>query len=334
MKNTALNFRLPLSNENLPGARVVRGYEGPFTGVDYRNVKVFSYLKKIPDSPWFMVTKIDKKEIFSALTEQLVLISLIIILLILSIIMMMGFTIRSQRIRVFRELNNSKDKFFSIISHDLKTPFVSIVGFSDLLYEKIRKNDFHDTDKYAAIIQESSYSAMSLLSNLVEWSRIQSGRIKTNIQPVDLCRIIDESVLLLNASATQKSISIVKKIPEKLYILADGVMISTVIRNLVSNSIKFSHENSVIIISVSDGEENILTEIKDFGIGIEKPVLEKLFLTESTVSVPGTRNEVGTALGLIICKEFVSMHNGRIWAESEPGKGSTFTFSIPKKLRE
>ena len=330
-KNTALSFRLPLSNKRLPGSRVVLGYEGEFKGVDYRNVKVFSYLKRIQDSPWFMVTKIDKKEIYSALTEQLVLISLIIILLILSITMILGYTIRSQRVRAFRELNNSKDKFFSIISHDLKAPFVSIVGFSELLNEKIRKSDFQETDKYASIIQESSYSAMNLLSNLIEWSRIQSGRIKTNIQPVDLCRIIDESVILLNAAATHKAIAIVKKIPEKLYILADGVMISTVIRNLISNSIKFSHENSLIIISASDREEDVLTEIKDFGIGIEKPVLEKLFLAESTVSIPGTRNEVGTALGLIICKEFISMHNGRIWAESELGKGSTFTFSIPKK---
>ncbi len=330
LKNTALKLRFSLSNNNLPAVRAAKGFEGPFNGVDYRNVKVLSYLKKIPDSPWYMVTKIDKNEIYTPLNEQLFLISLIIILLIVSIIMMVGYSIRNQRIKIFRELNSNKDKFFSIISHDLKAPFVSIVGYTELLDERIKKKDFNDTGKFTSIILESSYGAMSLLANLIEWSRIQSGRMKPNFQPVDLCRIIEESVLLLHGSSTQKSISIIREMPEKIYIQADTAMISTVVRNLISNSIKFSYENSLIIVSATERENDIMTVIKDFGIGIEKQVLEKLFLAESTLSIPGTRNEAGTALGLIICKEFISMHNGEIWAQSDLGKGSTFSFTIPK----
>lgn len=230
-----------------------------------------------------------------------------------------------------RELNATKDKLFSILSHDLKGPFTSIVGFSELLIENIRKNDFEDIENFATVISESSHNAMNLLTNLIEWSRLQTGRIKFNPTLFDINSIISEVVDLLFASARQKSINITSDIPSRLNIFADIFMINTVLRNLISNAVKFSYPEGKILISALKKESAVMIKISDNGVGMSQEAIEKLFNFESNFSTTGTQNEKGTGLGMIICKEFVTTHKGKIWVESEIGKGTSVIFTLPSK---
>ena len=329
-ENTALKLKISLNNMKLPAAVAVSGYEGSFEGNDYRNIPVISSLTRIPDSPWFMVAKVDKKEIYSPLTEFTILILIIAFLVILSSGAIISFYLRKESEIRLRELNSTKDKFFSIISHDLKSPFTSIIGFSELLIERAQKNDLSGTEKFAAIIYNSSQNAMELLTNLTQWSRLQTGKMEFDPQETDLVSIIDEVTELLNASALHKSLTIMREIPHQVRIRADRAMISTVLRNLISNAIKFSNPGGEIWISSNQLKNEIMLKVMDNGVGIKKEILHKLFHIEAGVSTRGTINEEGTGLGLILCKEFVSRHGGRIWAESEVNKGSKFYFTLPQ----
>jgi signal transduction histidine kinase len=231
--------------------------------------------------------------------------------------------------RRLRELNATKDKFFSIISHDLKGPFTSIIGFSELLIERIADGDFTRAGEFATIVNNSSQRAMDLLTNLAEWARLQTGRMEFNPREIDIIAIVNEVIELLNAAVLHKSVSIIKTLPPQLPILADKAMISTVLRNLISNSIKFSFPGGNIFISAFQKENEVRVEVRDFGVGIKKESIARLFRAGENVSTAGTRNEEGTGLGLILCKEFISKHGGEIWVESEEQMGSTFSFTLP-----
>lgn len=228
-----------------------------------------------------------------------------------------------------RELNATKDKLFSIISHDLKGPFSSIVGFSELLVEKLGKNDLKSVSDYGRIILESSWQAMDLLTNLIEWSRLQTGRMSYNPAPERFVAITESVIRLLNASAFQKSIDIIVEIHPDIKVMADRAMVSTILRNLISNAIKFTKPGGKIIINASEKNNNLHVSVTDTGIGMSRDLAEKLFRFDATVSNPGTHNEKGTGLGMILCKDFISKHDGEIWVESSPGKGSTFFFTLP-----
>ena len=229
------------------------------------------------------------------------------------------------------ELNATKDKFFSIIAHDLKSPFNTIVGFSDLLLEQIRSNEYEEIEKYAEIILQSSYRAMDLLSNLLEWSRAQTGRLQFNPLQTNLYLLIRDAVDLLNETAQQKSITIQIKASKVLLGFADVGMIKSVLRNLLSNAIKFTYNGGVIEIVAEEKQNEIVVFVRDNGIGIRENEISKLFKIDETYSSPGTNSEKGTGLGLILSKGFIEKHAGKIWVESDHGKGSTFYFSIPSK---
>jgi len=229
-----------------------------------------------------------------------------------------------------RELVATKDKFFSIISHDLKNPFNSILGLSNLLVEQIQEKNFDGIEEYAAIIQKSSMQVFDLLVNLLEWSRLQTGRIEFSPEYVEMVSLINEVTELFGDSVRQKSITICKELPRNMLIFADKAMISTILRNLISNAIKFTHPQGQIVISAELKKDKVIIAIQDNGVGIKNERIEKLFRIEETQSTVGTKNEKGTGLGLILCKEFIEKHGGKIWVESEVGKGSTFYFTIPK----
>ncbi|NVN95587.1 MAG: PAS domain S-box protein [Bacteroidetes bacterium] len=229
-----------------------------------------------------------------------------------------------------KELNATKDKFFSIISHDLRSPFNSILGFSEILIDQIKRMDYKGIDEYAKIIQKSSFRALDLVTNLLEWSRLQTGRIDFNPEYFELHALIKETTELLVDSAQQKSINIFSESPRNIPVFADKAMISTVLRNIISNAIKFTNTNGKILISTEQKQNELLVTVSDNGIGIKKEILEKLFRIEETYSTKGTQNEQGTGLGLILCKEFIGKHGGKIWVKSEVGNGSKFIFSIPK----
>jgi len=233
-----------------------------------------------------------------------------------------------------RELNATKDKFFSIIAHDLRNPFNSIIGFSNLLSRQFRENDYEGIAKYAKIIQLSSERALSLIVNLLDWARSQTGSIEFNPEYVEIVALINEVTDLYNDSAQQKSITISRKLPHNAIVFADKFMISTVLRNLISNAVKFTHPGGNIVVSAEQNQNELLVTISDDGVGIKKHNIQKLFRIDESYSTIGTHNEKGTGLGLILCKEFVEKHKGKIWVETDSGghrdgKGSKFCFTIP-----
>lgn len=230
-----------------------------------------------------------------------------------------------------RELNATKDKFFSIIAHDLKNPFNGILGFSDLLLTEARYIDVSEIETYARIINESANQALQLLNNLLQWARAQQGKIAFKPRNILLAEIAN-SVIAISANAIlQKQIKVVNMIPQELIISADADMLKTVMLNLLTNAVKFSQNGGTIVINLANAGDEIQVKVKDNGIGISKENIEKLFRIDSGFTMRGTNNEKGTGLGLILCKEFIERHGGRIWVESEEEKGSTFIFTIPEQ---
>jgi signal transduction histidine kinase/CheY-like chemotaxis protein len=228
-----------------------------------------------------------------------------------------------------RELNDSKDKFFSIIAHDLKSPFNSIISFCGLLVEQVKNKDIEGINEYANIVIKSSNKAMDLLMNLMEWSRSQTGRMEFNPEYFDLVTCINKTIQFYADIAIQKTITIKNILPHQASVFADKEMISTVLRNLISNAIKFTMPGGMIVVSANEKQNEIIFSVSDNGAGISKNSIKKLFQIDQSYSTRGTKGETGTGLGLIICKEFVEKHKGKIWAESEEKIGSTFYFSLP-----
>jgi two-component system, sensor histidine kinase and response regulator len=226
-------------------------------------------------------------------------------------------------------LNLSKDKFFSIIAHDLKNPFSTIIGFSEILKDDIRSGHQEGIEEFATLINTSAVQTFKLLENLLEWAKAQRGKLTFNPELIDLNALLNEEIKTLSEMAKPKNISLGRSIPENIKIVADQNMIKTVIRNLISNAIKFTHRNGKVQVMVVAEKQHIIISVADTGIGMTDDIIAKIFRIDSDLSTPGTDNEKGTGLGLFLCKEFVEKHNGKIWAESESGKGSTFTFTLP-----
>ncbi len=228
-----------------------------------------------------------------------------------------------------RELNSTKDKFFSIIAHDLKSPFQGLIGYSNMLVNEYDDLTNEERKQFINGIYDLSNSTFKLLDNLLEWSRIQKNNKDYFPQPTNLYTESAITLSLLSETARTKNIILDNRIDEEDIVFADRNMLQTVLRNLVSNSIKFSHSNSKIIISSRKVENEIEITIKDFGVGISKENLDNLFRIDTQVSTKGTQNEIGTGLGLILCKEMIELNGGKIWAESEIYKGSRFYFTLP-----
>jgi signal transduction histidine kinase len=226
-------------------------------------------------------------------------------------------------------LINTKDKFFSIIAHDLRSPFNAIIGFSELLTEQIRKKNYENIEEYAVIIQNSSERTMDLLKNLLDWARLQTGKIEFIAVDFLLNDLVTETIALLNDAASQKSIQILNTINQEITIHADRSMIGTIVRNLISNAIKFTNPGGKITISTEENQNEMVFSVKDNGIGISKVDQLRMFRIEENFTVKGTQNEKGTGLGLILCKEFIEKYSGKIWVESEEGVGSIFSFTLP-----
>jgi signal transduction histidine kinase len=204
-----------------------------------------------------------------------------------------------------KHLNATKDKFFSIIGHDLKSPFNAIVGYSNLLVEQVRENDRDGIEEYAEIILKSSQRAMDLLTNLMDWARSQTGRIAFKPENLDICALIGDVVALLSDTARQKGIVLSRKLDPDIFVYADRAMMATVLRNLMSNAIKFTYPGGVIVVSAESNQDNLTVSVADSGIGLSKKRIDQLFRIEESYSTTGTNKETGTGLGLILCKEFV-----------------------------
>jgi signal transduction histidine kinase/Tfp pilus assembly protein PilF len=225
----------------------------------------------------------------------------------------------------------TKDKFFSIIAHDLKNPFNALLSFSEMLHGNIREFTQDEIRAYVEIIQKSTSNLYLLLENLLHWSSTQTGKIDYHPETFTLNSFVHQIIQIMRLSAQKKNISISSEIDPSLEVHADKNLLSTVIRNLIGNAIKFTYENGKIHVLAVQTNGEVKIAVTDDGIGIDPDDLDKLFRIDFNVTNLGTSDEKGTGLGLILCKEFVEKNGGIIWAESKPGEGSSFQFTIPAK---
>ena len=228
-----------------------------------------------------------------------------------------------------RDLNAAKDKLFSIIAHDLKNPFNAILGYSGLLQERATSLDAEKVEYFASIINSSASQTLLLLDNLLDWARMQQGTLRFTPRNLLLYAVSNQVIESIGDSARHKNIRIVNHIPTQTSAFADEGMLTVVIRNLMTNAIKFTNSGGSVEISAAANHDKVQVSVTDTGVGISKESIDKLFKISSSISTPGTNNEKGTGIGLSLCKEFVERHGGKIWVESEVGKGSVFHFTLP-----
>lgn len=227
------------------------------------------------------------------------------------------------------EANLTKDKFFSIIAHDLKNPISAFKGSLEMMSKDFDYFDKSDIKEMIEELYDSSKSMQELLNNLLTWSRAQGGKVKFNPEEINPCFLAENVKSLTKHIAKSKSIEILINC-QFTKMIGDSNLINVILLNLVTNAIKFSNEKSKIFINITQKENSNLIEIKDQGVGMSKDDIDKLFNLATSFSKQGTNKESGTGLGLIVCQEFVNLHNGEIWCESELGKGTSFFIKLPK----
>jgi PAS domain S-box-containing protein len=228
------------------------------------------------------------------------------------------------------ELNATKDKFFSIIAHDLMSPFNTLLGFSSLLNRQSAKNDMEGVAKSAKFMHDAAEKTKDLLKNLLEWSQTQTGRIQFNPEPVYLPNCVNEVLDLFKETSEQKGIEMKIDIPHEGEIVADKYMLSTILRNLVANAIKYTYPGGFLQLTAQETDQEWQFQVRDNGVGMDTALSQQIFKIGAHKSEAGTQKEQGTGLGLILCKEFVEKHGGRIWVDSKPEVGTVFGFNIPK----
>lgn len=229
-----------------------------------------------------------------------------------------------------QQANESKDKFLSIISHDLKNPISAVTGLSELLLDQSLEMADEERNKYVKYIHEGCQSADQLLENLMKWVRSQTGKLEMKPQEFDICRTVNDAINLVNNAAIRKEITITSEVSPKTMVYADQEMMNTCVINLLSNAVKFTHLNGTIRISPEINGEMVNLSITDTGVGMSPENLVKLFRLDMKSGTNGTANEKGTGLGLLLVKEFIEKNHGKVNVSSEVGKGSTFTLTIPK----
>ena len=227
-----------------------------------------------------------------------------------------------------KALNATKDKFFSIIAHDLKNPFNGMLGLSEILLENLQSNNTEHLEDIARQLFLSSKQGYKLLLNLLDWSRIQTGKLEVDLRPVNLRKVLEEAISVAESTVLSKNITLELECPENLMVEADTNILQTVIRNLVSNSLKFTHRAGVVKVRAYV-DDAVVVEVSDNGVGMTPEQVSNLFRVDASVSTPGTAKEQGTGLGLILCKEFLGKLNSDIVVQSEKGVGSTFSFKLP-----
>ena len=235
----------------------------------------------------------------------------------------------SNKNQTLTELNATKDKFFSIIAHDLKSPFNSILGFSKFLSQNY--HDFTENQRIQSVnhIYKSSNQTYKLLENLLDWSRSQSGAMEFKPEMVNIYLSVAETISVASIAAQEKDIRFNINIDKSIDACVDKEMFNTIIRNLLNNAVKYSNREGIVSLQISIQDYNIITIVSDNGIGISKEYTDSIFSITDKQIHNGTENEKGTGIGLLLCKEFAEKHKGTIWVESEFGKGSTFSFTIP-----
>lgn len=222
-----------------------------------------------------------------------------------------------------------KDKFFSIISHDLMNPFNALLGFSKILKDAVKENDQKEIEECSTIVHQSATRISNLLQNLLVWSRMHNGKIQFAPKPTKVEELVSGTMMVLSPIAQNKNIGLNWNVSGDYTAQLDSNMIGSVLQNLVTNAIKFTEKGGKVNVVVRQESGFLNFEVADTGVGMDEKVKNKLFRLDKTSSTRGTEQEIGTGLGLIISKEFIEMHKGQIWVESTPGVGSKFCFAIP-----
>ncbi|HAG16462.1 MAG TPA: hypothetical protein DCG69_08065 [Bacteroidales bacterium] len=230
-------------------------------------------------------------------------------------------------------LISTKDKLFSIIAHDLRSPFNSILGFSNLLMEHIKEYETDQIVQHVAYINKNAKSTLDLLDKLLNWAKNQTGQIQFNPQNLNLNPLIREVIASLEFSARIKNISLEFAPLAEIEVFADSNMLKTIVRNSVQNAIKFTHSQGKVEILTASLPQGVKISVVDNGIGMSKEIVDNLFFIDKTTIAAGTANEKGSGLGLILCKEFIEKHNGKIEIESREGKGSSFSFILSHPIK-
>jgi signal transduction histidine kinase len=227
------------------------------------------------------------------------------------------------------DLQMGLDNIFSVIAHDLRSPFNTILGYCELLSVSIKEGESEKSLKYNKIIQDAASKTLTFLLKLLDWGRLQQGKIEFTPEYFPAGKQVDEILQLFKFQADAKKIGLKSSIEPGLMLYGDLNMIRTIITNLISNAIKFSRPGGKILITVRSIKENTEFTIADNGIGIMPENLAGLFSHNQPFTTIGTGMEQGTGLGLLLCKNFIALHQGKIWAESEYGQGSRFKFTLP-----
>lgn len=227
------------------------------------------------------------------------------------------------------KLNATKSRLFSIIGHDLRGSMNAIIGFSEIMVKKHRNLTDEELSKYSNIINQSASKLYLMMENLLDWSRTQGENIRFSPETIDLHSIVLNVVTLLEINAYSKNIELVSEVPKNFNVYADKILIASILRNLIDNALKFTNKNGRIVITARKKGDSAEVAVHDTGIGMSSEITENLFNDETHNSTEGTGKEKGTGLGLIISRDFVEMHGGKIWATSEKGKGSILSFTLP-----
>jgi signal transduction histidine kinase len=328
LKESELGFSFAIKGYNGQGDDETIWWGNP----DVFDKQPISIVVDLPHGSWILAATpeigwpayIDKNKIIITL---LIMSSSIISLLIWLFSRIMVKIIKSEQ--ELKILNSTKDKVFSIIAHDLRTPFNSILGLADLLNSNYTELNEEERQDYISNIYMASKSAYELLENLLLWSTNQQNKIEILKENINLKKIVNEAIAVYMPGLEQKNITLDIRIPETITVNADKFAIKTIIGNLFNNAIKFTKSEGYIKIDAHHQDKFTEISISDNGVGIPEEDIPKLFRIEDNITTMGTKNEKGTGLGLLICKEFIENHKGEIWVESKLGVGSTFYFTIP-----
>ncbi len=228
-----------------------------------------------------------------------------------------------------QHLLTEKDKFFSIIAHDLKSPMTGLLSLSKMFADDVETLNIKELQNVASMMHKSSERLYALMENLLQWALMQQGVMEFSPRAHSLQELVHAGIDPLRSVSEQKQITLQSRIPDDLVVLADAQMITTVVRNLVSNALKYTESGGSVNITATPDQGMVRISVQDSGMGMDQPTQDRIFSLDRKASRPGTQRETGTGLGLVLCKQFIEQHGGKIWVESELGKGTTVFFTLP-----
>ncbi|MFB6342540.1 ATP-binding protein [Saccharicrinis sp. FJH62] len=320
-----------------------------FHRIDKNNFALSQNGEKVMEENWYIVSLLPMqklKELRSHVFEPKDLAMIItgfFLVLLLSIIITNNvkkrFDFENQLINSERNLklaNKTKDKFISILAHDLKNPIASITGFTEIMKTNYDSMSHQGREKVLSAMENATQVLIRLIDDVLTWAKSQSGSMVVDPEIIFLNKVIDDAIKFSGLQAAKKEIKLEQDCTEEVFAIADQKMVDTVLRNLISNAVKFSYRGKKVIVGIKHfrDEGKAVIFVEDFGLGIPSKDKKSLFSLDAVKTTPGTENESGTGMGLILCKDFIERNGGELWFKSQEGKGSTFYFSLPAYLED